>query len=68
MRHQEQTNYFIYTNFLFFNLCYNINAKYKIDFKIHYLDTAKKEWQMRKDTKNFIKSTTPQNYLILLPK
>jgi len=43
-------------NFLFFNLCYNINIKYKIDFKIYYLDTTNKEWLMRKDTKNFIKS------------
>ena len=33
-----------------------INTKNKIDFKIRYLDIIKKEWQMRKDTKNFIKS------------
>lgn len=33
-----------------------MNTKNKIDFKIRYLDITKKEWQMRKDTKNFIKS------------
>lgn len=51
--------YFIklYSNFLFFNLCYNINIKDKIDFKIQYLDITKKGCQMRKDTKNFINFT-----------
>jgi len=39
-----------------YDIIIKMNTKNKIDFKIRYLDITKKEWQMRKDTKNFIKS------------
>ncbi len=39
-----------------YDIMIKMNTKNKIDFKIRYLDITKKEWQMRKDTKNFIKS------------